>query len=1019
MENAAVLYGNFDGKGNSLVIRTNNLSNLLYRVDGYLIGFTSNNIDFYHFEQSDFKGNETKVSAGYFSLEDWLKYWADQLTLDEIRKFDKSNFNKVEVNDVVNIVKQKISPDTQTYNYNEEYKYTWTYVDKYYVKFNDDIFIPPNTNPQLKVYPPENYATTFYNTNKGLLNNVSSKNKNELAKILIYSAYCIHHTNVSVLSLFTETTYQQYIVKQQEYWSNPFGDTTNLSEIELMNLVKSFYQEVLNFYGTGFRCIEKIKSSAGNKKLFYLTLFMSVKSLTTLTSELKIETLKECVGEMSKISERESVENLAVRVASSFDANSLNRINKFLEELVSPNNCIENNTLYQYLYDRMSTSWNVKKGLIELSNWIINTDFKPTDTKGAFVQAIYILWQFSKYNPFTDTGGLKPNMIGFKKLDDSLIPRISYDVIGDNNVAKAFYYSHEAASKQFSNTVGTSYNFYYTLEYPDAAPIVIPYSTQKTVGLYLNRFNFEFDKFKIKASEQYIANYSTRGGTTRSEEALYGTYDIFQPITLLNTDIDSPVPIVATTGDRTQIGDLTINSFIPIFLLKYYDDAIDKGNVETLIGYVVDGALTFSGVGNLTKLRHLRWAALGTSEAGLFLKQNLRVILGGLEFSSGVVGYFANFIECNTDDEFCKNFKNFVMAFQLATLSLTAADGLATLAMKKSAGRMVKATGKTSQADIVDELKVKLGAMNGNNSSQAIIDDLAEKIYYMDNAAGAAEILRGYAKNIVTKVKDKIIFAESVLPNSFQNLFYTFDDILEIAEHVSLKSIYGSHILENFCTDLVFIASKKGKFISKAELKKQISFWFDEIYKRKFPSGFTGIPKFKLFGQKAVNYFSDEFVFWNEDILEDVLSLHDDFDFENWLDFDFSKKVNLKVQGSANRKYLPNDPLLHVSSSDLPIGAPGDFEFALEMGAKDFDDFINICKEYGKTAKYNTSKLAMIQKKGFFNKDDIAELFGKSFIDGLRNAVKNETAFDFKKINFGIVKKGGKYDLEPYLDFPK
>ncbi|EJL75367.1 hypothetical protein [Chryseobacterium populi] len=1024
MEQAAILFGDFDGKGNALIIRMNNLSNPVYTVDGYLIGFTANNIDYFQFDKTDFKENEEKINAGYYSLQDWLEYWADKKKSNEIRKFDNSNFMKVQVGDQVSVVKQKITYDAQSYNLNEEYKYTWNLANVYSVPFKrNKIYIPDNITPQLKVYNPEGNATEFFNNNMYLINNMSSiEKKNEVASYLIYSAYCIHHINNSILTLFTEASYQSYIIEQKAYWSNPFSGASNLQESDVIKLLRDFYQEVLNFYVTGFRCKEKIKNAVGNKKLFYLTLFMSVKALTTLTAKLKIEVLKESVDEMSRIFEREAVENLAVRIANSFNANSLDRIDEFLEGLVKYENCIEKEdikyTLYQYIYDRLSTSLNITKGLIQLSNWIVNTKFKATDTKGAFAQAIYILWQYSKYNPFTEAGELKPNVIGFKKLDNSTTPKISYDTVGDNNITKTFYYSHEAASEPFSSTVGNSYNFYFNVVYENAAPLIIPYNSNKSVGLYLNSFNFEFSGFKIKASEKYVAHYSTRGGMTQPKEALYGTYDIFQPVSLINTDIDSPVPIVTTTGNPTQISGLTINSFIPIFLLKYYDDAIDKSNAETLIGYTVDGVLTFSGIGNLTKLRHLRWAALGTSEAGIFIKENLRVLLGGLEFSSGVVSYLANFIDCNDNDEFCHNFKNFAMAFQLATLSLTAADGLASIAMRKSAKGMVQATGKTSQAEIIAELKNKLAGIDGNNSGQDIIDELAANIYYMDDAGSILDRLLKYSKDIRKRVNDKVDFANKVRGNAFDMFFYSADDIKEIAEHVLLKSNLAGDFLERFCADLVYIASKEGKKISKAELKKQISFWFDEIKKRGYASGFASLQKFKSFGQKANNYFKNEFQFWDEEILANIDFEHYD-DYDDWLDFNFEDKVKLKVQGSANRKYLQGDPLEHVSGNDLPTGNPGDFEFALEMNPDDFNIFIQICKEYGKhNGKARLDNIGNISSKGFFHKDDILALFGSKFVDGLKNSTKMDLQPLLReKINFAIVKKGGPYDLEPYLDF--
>ncbi|MBB5332897.1 hypothetical protein [Chryseobacterium koreense] len=291
MEQAAILYGDFDGNGNALVIRTAGLSNLLYTVGGYLIGFTVNGIDYFHFDKTDFGKGDIFINAGYFSLEDWLSYWADEKKLSEIRKFDYVNFTKVKKDDQIVIEKQKTSLDTANYNWNEVYKYIWN-VDEYRLPFSKDIYMPSNAVKTEKAYTEVNTATNFFQNAKILINLVESENQSNLMKTLVYSAYCIHHICASILPLFTEASHQQLIAEQKAYWSNPFPDTSGLSEFELINLTKDFYTEVLNFYVTGFRQKVRIQNAVGDKKFYHLTLLMSVKSLTTLTSKIKIKVLK-------------------------------------------------------------------------------------------------------------------------------------------------------------------------------------------------------------------------------------------------------------------------------------------------------------------------------------------------------------------------------------------------------------------------------------------------------------------------------------------------------------------------------------------------------------------------------------------------------------------------------------------------------------------------------------------------------------------------------------------------------
>lgn len=66
--------------------------------------------------------------------------------------------------------------------------------------------------------------------------------------------------------------------------------------------------------------------------------------------------------------------------------------------------------------------------------------------------------------------------------------------------------------------------------------------------------------------------------------------------------------------------------------------------------------------------------------------------------------------------------------------------------------------------------------------------------------------------------------------------------------------------------------------------------------------------------------------------------------------------------------------------------------------------------------------------KGFMHKDELKLILGDKFFNQFRNHIKFDTNFIGKlkengkaitinDISFAIIKKGGKYDLEPYLTF--
>lgn len=47
----------------------------------------------------------------------------------------------------------------------------------------------------------------------------------------------------------------------------------------------------------------------------------------------------------------------------------------------------------------------------------------------------------------------------------------------------------------------------------------------------------------------------------------------------------------------------------------------------------------------------------------------------------------------------------------------------------------------------------------------------------------------------------------------------------------------------------------------------------------------------------------------------------------------------------------------------------------------------------------------------------IKDLLGEDFINELRKSIVNDINFDADKIDFAIIKEGGPYDLEPFLNF--
>gem|GEM_PF-4999652 len=133
-------------------------------------------------------------------------------------------------------------------------------------------------------------------------------------------------------------------------------------------------------------------------------------------------------------------------------------------------------------------------------------------------------------------------------------------------------------------------------------PVTIKYDSKLFFGFYIDNMNFVFNSNNIEVQEEKIQVVPT--GIKKTWVTI-GSYNIYQAITLNEYKEDNlaiKIPLIgleATPGGET-------NALLPLFYLKYIDDKGDKEDLWTGVGLTLEVALTFTGIGNITKLRHLR-----------------------------------------------------------------------------------------------------------------------------------------------------------------------------------------------------------------------------------------------------------------------------------------------------------------------------------------------------------------------------------------------------------------------------
>jgi len=308
------------------------------------------------------------------------------------------------------------------------------------------------------------------------------------------------------------------------------------------------------------------KINVNNLIVYIVNLFDPVE-LSYLSYETKINLLNEILKDnfwiignwgFNKLNEEEAIIKILRSIAREDSQGNLNyvEIDKFMDFLnkIYYSQYNYNPTLYEVLYSKINDST------------FFNDDGKGN--KGLFVKEVYKLWNESKFNPQHHVNSIAQNAL--------------------NN----FRYTPYNARWQFDDP---------TIQFPyqenDASPMIINYESEKILAWYIDNFDFRFYQNKILAKIK-VEDHGYQP---------YGLYNIFQPIAVKVTNADDTIIRMPAKGitEGANINDFIENCF-PVFYLQYIDDLGDKSDTKETIATLADVILTFTGVGNISKLRHVK-----------------------------------------------------------------------------------------------------------------------------------------------------------------------------------------------------------------------------------------------------------------------------------------------------------------------------------------------------------------------------------------------------------------------------
>lgn len=571
-------------------IQSSEMSNFFYTKYGSLQGFSIGD--------TVYRYCTNKVNPGYYDFNKYLDFIAGNSTTvpPDLRPYDK--FIGAQTDDTIKIYQRNISTDFT--------KVCWfTYYFKHVQGMNYGDYTKITPSPGY--YQPDDspncsHDTTALDFYNNYINKAISANDSELAEILADIQQLIESVELNILTKL-DTQYQAYVVNQRALWSD--GTTFNYADPDIIALKQKYlaYKQILSTFSQYYQSYQKKLGNDVQLIFIYLASFMDPLILKPLSAHTKVLMLIKLANRSLENwqifynpLDSQSVVITIVQSVSEIDAD------EFLGEMIRINAQITGgytNLFVSFYYGLQNSFFGLGQGRIK-----------------DFITAMYYIWRVSKYNPYQN------------------------DTFNQTNFNKYTYNNQIGTAPNSDDFWSTALGLGpKTLNY-SAAPIILNYISKKFIGIYFDNFKFYFDEGQdlvdfendMKDFDNY--QYSTNGKIKAvqddyrdsGDKGLYGTYDYLQPVALADSNQETIIKMPVIDGNVTIDGN-KLNSLIPIFVLKYIDDAGDESDLNTSIGYFVDIVLLYVGfAGLIEKLKYIR-SLWGLTDA----------IIAGSEFGTGTV----------------------------------------------------------------------------------------------------------------------------------------------------------------------------------------------------------------------------------------------------------------------------------------------------------------------------------------------------------------------------------------------
>lgn len=639
-----------------ICVKIDDMNFLAYTIDGFLNTFTSSDGKKYRETlKSDFREEDQwhmYTVGGFYQEDAFLKYLNkdEDMPLYKLKEY-YFTFQFAEEGDEVKVRKLKLTSPYNEFCIIETYK--WIYQKNVeVVNLSTGVIVIPNgVNPTpLNGESVPLYSDTpqmFYNNHITQFVTPLTDTQEKQAKAYLFAkmALRIHQIKKEIFQLFNtvvNTDFATYLVNQDTQWR-----TSSIFVNPTIETLKDYYLNLTIFYKSAYANQILIQQASKGEKFYWLARCLTAEGLAIVPVDDKVELLK-FISKMKVMTDGNGSEFLAVKIVESFTFDSVSATdrNTFLDALMEnqiysitnmynqTSNYDTHQTLFEILYSKIDDN--------RSSRYTFGI-YDTYDNRKKFVLMLYKIWKNSKYNPrYADPSYTQPaNIYG-------VYPQSHYmELMTDagSSLQKAKYY-------ESNNT--PAFLFYNSNDNLNS------YVTSIDTNYNLSSINGKKISINIVTTTKKLEGYGLGGEPrykTETNEVLYGTYDLYQPIALIGFKPD--LSLLETFQDpETGIDLNNPTPNIPVFLLYYMEDYSNLKKIDFGIMMAAEIALNLTGVGALSKLRYLGylskaksvWGGTATASEVLLSWEAVSGVNAAVQFTAGNLLAISNYVGNTSTD---------------------------------------------------------------------------------------------------------------------------------------------------------------------------------------------------------------------------------------------------------------------------------------------------------------------------------------------------------------------------------